>query len=244
MLKLKHLDLITSTTDVLDIANSVYGFSKLNAIQKIIKFRSIVKSATLDMMLFEECDIGNLSTNTFGKFKVPDDIDLITFGARQEQEHVIRNIMENDLAMQEHISKLISITCYQEITGKPFNEDAAYDALLLESLELPILEAIGLYNFITQQVIESNKLWGSRFEEYGSTDHDYIASGGGELSKFAVISTIEFLCSKFNVDNEGAWNMPNIMVQSSLWKHYIEEDVKEKMAKLQEVRARAKARRH
>ncbi len=234
-IKLKHLDLFTSdTADHAAIMKEVIGL-KGNKINKLIKFRKAFKEANELFHKVSEIDISKTEPPKDYDIKLPKNIDDIPFIARMELESITTKMDQGDLT--DNIASVVAIACFNSNYKIDFNVDLrVFNSFRKEILNRPLIEIIGLFNWIKKDIKRSNELWEKKFREVDPTDPDYIQAGGQMLSRFNVINTIKAICEEFNVSYHKAWHIPYIVVQTNSLANASEAYVQNKMTKIKERR--------
>jgi hypothetical protein len=213
-LRLKHLDTILGEQqDHASIMMDVLGYKNrwFNRKRVFVKYMRdcleiVAQAQQIDptkIEYSEECDI-----------KKPKSIDSISYRAMLEIQSLTGN--SSDKSMGEAITMIIATACY----GANHKGDYDSESLLFKSFihkvkNSPLLEMFGLYNWISDQVKESQDRWDRLFLEVYIEDEDYQLAGGNRMSQFNVINTIKSICQDFNVDYDAAWQMPYAVVQAN-----------------------------
>lgn len=240
MFKLKHFYLVQDEElDSLRILKEVFGFDKLNKIQQLFKFRKLILKLAEESKRIEGIDFKNIVIEESSGFRIPKDIDMISYGARQEINQLLNIINEDSSKYAEVAATMIAIACYEEVYKEPFDENFRFRQLRLRALDLPIVDAIGMANLIIKKVNESFIEWGEKFDAVSIVDPDFAAAGGHILNRFNIVQVLKFICKAFNVNDKEAWKMSFVVVQMALWESQSSEFVQDKMTKIKERKLKA-----
>lgn len=235
-IRFKHLEGLTSgKPDYVGIMVDVLGFNNRRLGRRRV-FNWKFKQAFNLVEQMKTIDIKKVEENPDCKIKRPSNVDNISYMAMME----IQTLSLSEGTLIDSMAELITKVCYCEYTDKDYSsESKEYADLKTRVLNSPMLDAIGLYNWITKALEDSNKLWSTRFFEVEVSDPDYDNAGGQIMAQFNVINTIKAICNDFNVDFDKAWQMSYGIVQSNSLAKATANYVQEQMRKIKEAKMRS-----
>ena len=239
--KLKHLDILIDDNNKKDVAKlmvEVLGYK--NSI--FFKAKHFVKNFIIirDMMLdISKTDYSKIEVNKNSPIKKQDSINFICYSAMLELQHLVNSTETSD--MSKHIAKVIAISTFEKNRLSDYDSSSVYFKNHFDNiLNQPILDMIGLYNFILEDIKITSKHWEDLFFSVEVTDKDYEAAGGAAMSQFNVITTIKNTCADFNCEEKQAWLKSYYLVQnnsySKAYASFIQDTIR--ISKEAEIKAR------
>lgn len=231
--KLRHLDLISQEkVNYALLMQEIMGYENRWFNRK----SRFVKSFNETIQLIEQ--IKNIvpkqvKLNPDCKIKYPSDIDEISFLAMME----IRALRGNhgDRLIGELMADMIAIACYSSNCTQIFDMNSlSYRSLKSQVLNSSVGDMIGLFNWITQALEDSDKIWEERFFKIAVEDQDYVMAGGELMNQFNIIATIENICLRLNYTEKEAWQVPYVMTQMLSYKNAAQAFVQDNMRRIKE----------
>lgn len=236
-LKLRFLPLFLNEENNLGEAIKIaFGFNQLGFFSRVLNFRKKLDAAVQIIKELNSVEFTELDVPSF--IELPN-IDDISYQARTEIDLVLQRELTDVKEIVDAIVNSVSIAIYEKIYNTPFKEDNRLKELKQRVLNLDYKEAFSLYNKIKYSIIESNKLWTQRFTEERNEDPDVEIAGGDKLDKFNIINIISQMCNIFNVSYHQAWELPYIVVQTTLWMNMTRDGVHSRLTKIKEAKIRS-----
>ncbi len=239
--KLKHLvELLKPTPDITLIMTDVCGFRN-NWIGRKFVFTKKVKEAYKVLEDFKTLEPKKVLENPDCKILRPSNIDHITFMAMLDtQSHLSKG---GDGGESYMIGELIAKVCFSE------NYNVDYDTSSKEFIEFrekvlnqPLLDMLGLFNWIDEALEDSTTFWNQRFLEVEVEDIDLDTAGGGSLSSFNVVNSIKQICNDFNLTLKDAWQISYTMSQTNSLAKASERFIQDRVRILKESKMKASRR--
>lgn len=170
--------------------------------------------------------------------KKPNHVDFISFQAMMELQSLLGS--EEDRSMGEMITDIITIVCYSVNVEKHYNSESDKFKQFRQHVgQQELFAMLGLYNWISESLLESNKTWTQRFFEVEILDPDFENAGGSRMGQFNIISTIKSICNDFNVTYDEAWQMSYSLTQTNSYSKAVQNHIQDTMRKDKEVKMRA-----
>jgi hypothetical protein len=237
--KLKHLSLFSKEeVEYAKIMTDVLGFPT-KGIQKYLKFKKCFEKAYTICAGISQIDILKTDPPENSPIKKPTSIDDICFEARMEIEIITSRMNIGEL--HDNIAMVIALSCFEATTCKELvSESGSFRNFKLQILNEPLLDMIGVFNWIKKELVKSNDKWTKLFNEVDSVDPDFITAGGASLQKFNVINTIKSICKDFNMSYKDAWKMSYVVVQTKALEESTRAYVQSKMTKIKERRMKTR----
>ena len=168
----------------------------------------------------------------------PSNVDHISFMAMMDiQSHLSKAA---DLDESVMIGELIAKVCFSE------NHKVDYDTTSSEFINFrekvlnqPLVDMLGLFNWIDNSIDESAEFWNQKFLEVEVEDIDLDTAGGNSLNSFNVINSIKQICNDFNIPLASAWQISYAMSQTNSLAKASERFIQDRMRILKESRMRA-----
>jgi hypothetical protein len=233
--KLKHLGLVSAEKlDYAEVMTQLVGYTnnwftrKFNFYIKFNKAYELVNKirqiSPTEVELQPDCNI-----------KLPKNIDNISFRAMMELQHLINNGAEENIT--EVITSIITISCYQSNNlGKYESDSDSFRAFKERISNEPVLDMLGLYNWINESLKESSLIWEERFLSVYVEDREYQIAAGERMNQFNVINSIKSICAEFNIPFEEAWQMSYALVQTSSYSKATVTHIQDQMRQIKEAR--------
>lgn len=236
-IKLKHLDKIASKDiDYMYLMKDVLGYKDSWWTRKT-SFKKQFNKLYSTIGFINKLNPKLLVQNPKSPIKSPDNIDSISFAAMME----LKELEETDFEIGYLMTEFITLICYSSNVKKPFDKDSFEYKVFKSRVEnMPVIDAIGLYNHLDKKMIESNLVWETMFLQVQFDDSDYIEAGGDSLQAFNVINSIKGITNDFNVSYKEAWNLSYGVVQANSLAKATAAKVQERMTKIKENRMKTK----
>jgi len=211
-IKLRHLkELLKPKPDYSILMIEVAGFKNtwLGRKRFVKKYKEVFEAGEelkqllpQDMKVSEECPI-----------KAPRNIDSITFRQMIELQQLMSK--GADMEITELMSIMITTACLPVSNARPYDSESnAWKNYRRRVEECSAIDMLALFNIITQQLVESSKVWDERFQSVDVPDEDYVKAGGPDrMRQFNVTNTIRKLCQAYNCSRDEAWQVPYIYSQ-------------------------------
>lgn len=231
--KFKHLvSIVEEKPDTASIMVDVFGY-KNNWIGKKLFFkRKFTESHNLIKEL-EQMDPTKIGLQVGCKIKKPNNIDSISFRAMMEIQALLSK--QSKQSPIELITELVCIACYSENNNGPYDSNTSrYKLFRKRILQSPMLDILGLYNWIDTALEQSRLTWEERFFSVEVEDKDYEQAGGQRMSQFNVITTISNLCNDFNCTYDEAWQMPYALTQTNSYAKATAAHIQDNMRQIKE----------
>ena len=184
-------------------------------------------------------ELSSIKINKNNSIKIPVRIGHLSYVAMLE----LNDILSRDTSkepMSEIMAKVISIACYEE------NKESLYDSTSLSFkrlekriLEQPLLDMIGLYNWILETAKAENKVWEKKFFSVEVSDPDADAGGKQGLRQFNVMSTLMSTCKDFNYTEKESWYVSFDLIQEKAYKKAYEYKVQDNIRIIKEDKMKA-----
>jgi len=234
-LRLSDIDDISNGEINLEkIVVEVFGFKKRVIGSKYV-LRNKIKQALVLIDSVNKIDISKINPNGNSGIKMPKSVDFITFRAMMELQAFLSNPREGSLS--DKIAKTIAIVCFSEnYSGKYSSNDFRFKWFISKIKNSDLIDTMGIYNWIEEQIKESTKTWEERFMSVKVEDKDYERAGGSAMAQFNIVNTIKRLCNDFNVDYESAWQLSYNLTQTNSYGDATYNHIQDKMRQLKELK--------
>lgn len=237
-MKLKHLDLqYEENVDYAKLMVELFGFKNTWLHRRFLFIKMFLRAKEfVNTMSFLDPTKIKYSENC--PIKRPESIENIPYIAMMELYAL--SGQKHERVTSELISNTIAITCYNTIHDRDFDIDSkSFKQFKERILEMNLIDALGLYNWIGESLIKSAAHWERLFFEVHVEDRDFVAAGGDRYNKFNIINTVKNTCSDFNVKYEEAWQMPFIVVQTNSLAKATYAHIQSEMSNIKERRMKA-----
>ncbi len=241
--RLRHWDLLMAKElDMKLLMEELDGF----AVPRFGKGKAFVSSYARVSNLVESLstvDVGKLGRSDSCELEPPEHIDGISFMAMMELQSLIGD--SSSFSFSEYVANYISICCFGKVySKKKFNRDGKrFKRLVKRVLDMDGFEMVGLYNELSEKVLERSNYWDKAFFQVSHSDGDYIAAGGDRMKAFNVIETLKSLCADFNVSIEEAWQLPYSLSQVNSLSSATKADIERNLSEIKERKFRAQKKR-
>lgn len=234
-MKLKHIDFIheDGRVDVEELFHAIYGKKKTLIGNKWIQLRRLKEySATLKEVM--NTDLLQIKLKESMKLKLPKNIDSISFRAMTELRGYTEKSDRSHLSM--FISNVICISIFSANTNVDYlSSGIQFKSLRSKILEIDLFEAFGMFNWINDQVAQSDKKWNERFSSVEIKDPNYVAAKGDRMHQFNTLNTLKSLCADFNVTMDKAWQIQYGVVMSNNYSKATRGHIQDGVRKLKEA---------
>lgn len=240
--RLKHLaELISPKPDYAKIMTEVCGY-KNNWLGRKWVFVWKFKQAYSMVKEYREVSPKKVKENPDCKIKRPKSIDHIPFVAMLDIQSLLSNAGNND-DITDLFTELIAKSTFSSNRDEDYNSSSEeYKVFREEISNMPLLDALGLYNWIDEQLETSVQFWNKKFFEVQIDDQDFDQAGGAILNNFNVVNTIKSVCNDFNIPEDKAWQMSYAMVQTNSLAKATERFVQDRMRIQKEARMKQQRR--
>lgn len=231
--KFKHLaSIVDGKPDMPAIMTEVFGY-KNNWLGKRLLFVRKFKQAHNLIKKIEKVDPTKIGLQVGCKIKKPSHIDNITFRAMMEIQALLNS--KKDKPIIELMAELVCIACYSENNNGPYDSTKPkFQRFKQRVMNSPMLDILGLYNWIDNAVEQSRLSWEKRFFSVEVDDPDYAQAGGDRMNQFNVITTIKALCQDFNCSYDEAWQMSYAISQTNSYSKATAAHIQDQMRQLKE----------
>lgn len=240
-MKLKFLTAIsTEKIDYTTILREYFGVKNLRWYQTL-NFIKVFNKLKAEVEQLRKLDPKTVEENPDCRIKRPESLEIIAFGSMVELQMLFSSPGERSI--EELISQMIALTCYEAHTKNKFDSDVSefhkFRKLVLDS---DLTDMLGLYGWIDNQLNLTVKKWNDLFESVKVSDKHWDSAGGSMMSKFDVLNTIRRTCSDFNVNYYEALQMPYGILQASslsdATKSFIQDNMRSALQTEMENKAR------
>ena len=240
-LRLKDLDNISreklSEVDFEIIMKEVLGYRDIRFLKKRRRSK-LFTEAYLLVSQARNVDPQNVEWDSGCPISKPTHIDFISFQAMMELQSLLGD--EKDRSMGEAMADIIAIACYSVNVEKRYNSESdKFKEFRQYIMDQELFSMIGLYNWISESLLDSNKMWTQRFFEVEIQDPDFENAGGNRMRQFNVISTIKTICNDFNVTYEEAWQMSYSLTQTNSYSKAVQNHIQDLMRQNKEAKMRS-----
>ena len=232
--KLKHLEeLISSDPDYPKIMAEVCGYNN-NWIGRKWVFVWKFRQAYALMQKYKNLSPKGVEENPNCNIKRPQNIDNISFMAMMDLQRLSTSNSEDPSFL---LAEMIAKACYGEnVEGDYDSTSEKYLEFREKVLDEPLLDMLGLFNWIDKDLNRSTEFWTQKFAEVHVEDKDFQMAGGDRLDAFNVINTIKTICNDFNLTYEQAWQMSYSLTQVNSLAKATTAYVQEQMREIKEAR--------
>lgn len=243
-IKLRDMEIVSQNNiDYSDVVYNIVGY-KDRWIDKIMfrqdkRLKEAYQKAIELVKPIRKITPNNISLSKSSNIKIPKSIDHISFRAMMELTAVINQGIQTNL--ENLMAHTICIVCYSENNIGDYNSDIeAWKTFQEKILDQPLVEMIGLYQWIDKQLTENQLEWEKRFFSVEVEDEDYIRVGGPQkMAQFNVINTVKNLCIDFNITYDRAWQMSYAISQTNNYAKATWSYVQDEMRQVKEAKMRA-----
>ena len=213
-IKLKHLYHIgEDSVGFKELMEDIMGYKNTWIDRRILfrfKFKEIY-DIIAELQLF---DIDKLEVDKDCKIKPPGNIDALSYQSRIEIDALREKGSEDKVSI---IAEMIALSCFNEVHKVKFSSNTElFKSWKEHVLNQPLLQMIGLYNYIEKSISASNKDWNEKFLEVNVDDRDYEAVNGHLiLGRFNLLNVIKKIMTEFNIGYEEAFLMEYRLVQTN-----------------------------
>lgn len=240
--KLRHLD--EFSRDEIDFAllmREVDGFEipKDKSKHESAFYESYQRVSDL-LIEVSNLDIMEIELSDEVSIKYPSDVYDITFLAMMQLQG-LRGQGSGD-NISTFISEYLAMFCFSENhKGVDFDSECdLYNDFKAMILELPLVEAMGLYNHLDSHLNKKDEFFNKRFFEVSVDDPDYVQAGGDKMKAFNVIESIKTMCKDFNITIERAWQQPYALSQTNSLSKATSAYIQSNMADIRERKMKQK----
>jgi hypothetical protein len=240
--KLRHLDEFSK--DEIDFAllmREVDGFeiSSDKSKHESEFFESYQRISDL-LVEVSDLDIMKVELSDDVSIKYPVDVYDITFLAMMQLQG-LRGKGSGD-SISDFISEYLSMFCFSENhKGIDFDSEGdLYKDFKAMVLELPLVEAMGLYNHLDSHLNKKDEFFNKLFFEVSVDEPDYVQAGGEKMRAFNVIESIKAMCADFNIPIDKAWQQPYALSQTNSLAKSTSAYIQSNMADIRERKMKQK----
>lgn len=232
--KLKHLHLVTEENlDFPRIMKEVYGYQN-TFLDRRLMFKFKFKKIWNEIQALRAIDISTWDNLSNVGIKYPQNVDNVAFQARIEVDLVNKN----GATIDEIIITTLAALCFESNFNKKYDSDSDdFKLFKLEISNKPLLDAIGLYNFLDKGIKKSNEAWQKQFRMVEVFDKDWDEVNGSQLmQRFGDLNTVKRMIKDFNTDYESALKFPYSLVKFNQLEDSTRSYIQDKLTEIRKRR--------
>tara|TARA_R110002050_G_scaffold6310_2_gene26322 strand:+ start:2511 stop:3269 length:759 start_codon:yes stop_codon:yes gene_type:complete len=235
-IKLKHLGVIgADNVDWAQAMLDIVGYRN-NWFSKKYRFVKHFKTVFAMIQDIRKTDVSTVEWTEDCPIVKPANIDFISFQAMMELQALLDGGLEEE-NLSDNISKTIAIACFSACMDMDYDSNSEeFKQFQIYVLEQPIVEMFGLYNWITDSITESAKMWSERFLSVEVLDADYEQANGSRMAQFSVILSVKAMCKEFNIPFKDAWQLSYNLVQTNSYANATSGKIQDDMRILKEAK--------
>ena len=240
--KLRHLDQFDKEEiDFALLMSEIDGFkiSKDKSKHESEFFESYQRVSNL-LIEVGNLDIMKIELSDEVSIEYPSDVYDITFLAMMQLQGL--RGQGSGKSVSAFISEYLAMFCFSE-NHKGVNFDSEgdlYNDFKALILDLPLVEAMGIYNHLDSHLNKKDEFYNKLFFEVNVDDPDYIQAGGEKMKAFNVIESIKTMCTDFNISIDKAWQQPYALSQTNSLSKSTSSYIQSNMADIRERKMKQK----